>query len=195
MPALNTRNLFANVARMAAAPYLRRCPWVDRRELEQVAWEAMLDALPRHDGVRSVPAFLFGAARNAVHRYAWRTGAATHVTTRNAGSLPGDVRRAQAAAVDVDDAVGMQAPDARPDDAAAGRDLRERIAQRCAELLADDLERELVREVLLGDGTAASVARRRALEPRRVQETLMHVRERLATDARLSVLYAQLVGR
>lgn len=186
-------NMLAECAKRVARVYRRRCPWAEQPELEQVAWQAMLEALPRHDAARPLENFLFMAARRAVHRHAWRQGAALHVTTRNAGELPADVRRVQRAAVDPEQG-HARAATGNPETALAAAQLRHAVAQRAAELLAGGEEEQLAREVLLHGRSAAEVAGERGEDVRRVQARVQVVKERLAGDARLSVLAELMLG-
>lgn len=58
----------------AANYYARRSQWVDRRDLEQVAWVAVLDCSQRHPGVVATPLFI-GAAIQAVRAWLNKTWA------------------------------------------------------------------------------------------------------------------------
>lgn len=190
-------NAFASIAAVVASRYARRCSWCDRAELEQVAWEAMLSALPRYDEARPLNVYLFVVARQAVHHFAWRSGSPLDVTTRNSGDLPGLVRRTQHALIPVEDEADVinDPGAASPASAVSDRDLRRQVAERCAALLASDLERDLVEQVLVGDGSTAAVARAHSISRRTVQSRLAALRDRLSADARLSALFVALADQ
>jgi DNA-directed RNA polymerase specialized sigma24 family protein len=190
---LHPSNMLDRVTRKVVPRYLRRCPWTKKDDLVNEAMVAMLDALPRYDGVRSLEGFLFGAAQRAVHRYAWRQGSALHVCPRMASDLPGEVRRTQEAA-QPEEALAFVGV-AHDVDEVEDADVRARLAARVAELLAQDREGEVARDVLLGGKPATVVAKERALPVRRVQAAAARVRDRIADDARVFVLYEQSVRR
>ena len=185
-------NVYERVVKRAVAPFLRRCAWAERADLEQEAWVALLDALPRYDERRPLEAFLFVAATNAVHRYVWRSGAAVHVTVRNAGDLPREIRRQRAITATVEDAAPALGTDAQNPERVVGEyEARSRVRERLDRVLSPT-DRRLVEAVLLGGEPASAWAARRGVCPRRTQERVQELRERLAEDPRLLVLHQQL---
>lgn len=152
---METTALCGSVARQVAGAYARRCPWVDREELEQEAWAAMLSALPGYDAARGeLGGYLYGTAQRAVHRHAWRQGSSLTICPRNGGDLPALVRAAQRASVAAETcALGQD--DARDAEERLDRArLTARAVALVGELLPKQRERRAVLAVLAGEASA-----------------------------------------
>lgn len=157
----------APIARQAAAAISRTHSWMDRSELEQEAWAAMLAALPHVDpqGVNA-KGYLYRAALRAVKHAAWSASMPVSMSERSRS--PERVRSMKAAAVPVEELCSLAAPVPSVDALVAQKERRDRLAALVAEKLASGREAEAVSAVLCGDLEPAEAAEAYGLETRRL---------------------------
>lgn len=174
----------APIARQAAAAIARTHSWLDRSELEQEAWAAMLGALPHVDpqGVNA-KGYLYRAALRAVKQAAW--GLSMPVTMPERARSPERVRALTAAAAPEETLCAVAAAVPAVDAVVAQKERRDRLAALVAHKLAHGRESEAVSAVLCGDLEPAEAAEAYGLETRRLYRATEAATRWLRQNARV----------
>lgn len=149
--------LLSRIAGETSHTYHRTHPWLDREELKQEAWVAMLQALPLH-APESGPlaAYLATCAYRACKRLCWRMSVPANVPASSA--TPQKIARLRASTVE-ESALAV-VPEAQGTAAEQMETIeqREALAQLVADCLAQEREPDAIRAVIYGEMPAREAA-------------------------------------
>lgn len=187
---MTTAPTLSALARRVAASTCARVRGADFDDLQQVAWEAMLDASQRYDATRGDrTAYLECAARRACYLAAWRSRA--QVTVRPRTGLAQEVCSLRESAVDAPARAALPAPDESPEEWAAGAQIRTLVAQRFAALASTGPHPQAVLAAV-GGTAPAQVAAEHALPVQEVYRAVERLKRAARRDDTLRELHALL---
>lgn len=177
----------ANVAGQVASKFTRSYPWIDRGELIQECWVAMLPALEHYQPeLGTLDTYLFRCALRACRLMVWRLGTAANVPARATSNQQLGSHLSARAGVEALEC--METPAQDPETALAEAQRRHALAQLVAQYLVEGRDSEAVAAVLLQGEAVREVAPKHGLTPRQLTVRLRDVRERMRADLAGAVL-------
>lgn len=171
------------IAEIVTKRYSRTYSWVPRSDLQQEAWVAMLEALPRYDSSRStLDGFLYVTANTALMHLTWSATAAVHIPRNIRNKHTISAGKGVTADGVLESQVSQQAS---VTDQYEEQELRQVVAQVVAEHLADGREGEVMAAVLSGELTTAQGAEALGIQRNNLYQRLFQLRRCMASDSRL----------
>lgn len=153
-------DMFALLSRIAGETshtYHRTHPWLDREELKQEAWVAMLQAMPLHVAESGpLAAYLATCAYRACKRLCWRMSVPANVPMSSA--TPQKIARLRASTVEESALEVLPGNQGTAAEQLESIEQREALAQLVAECLAQEREPDAIRAVIYGEMPAREAA-------------------------------------
>lgn len=179
--------VLSRVATQVARSYHRTHPWLDAADLQNEAWLAMLEALPRYQPeAGDLGGYLYRCAARAAKRLCWRLSVAANVPEN--GRAPAVVARLRKASVG-EDVLATVAVEQDAADVALDKVKRDLVlTQVVAEHLAAGRHGEAVRAVLTGEAKSADVAEAAGIPVTALYEATKLAKRRMAADPRIKEL-------